>query len=106
MRIPGTSPLQPCGHSLPIGWGEGRDEGHFRSRVALCRVGDWKLLEFFEDQRVELFNLKDDPGEQSDLARKMPEKAAELHQRLQAWRASVNAAMPAPNPDFRSSPRP
>jgi arylsulfatase A-like enzyme len=61
------------------------------------RVGDWKLLEFFEDGRLELYNLKDDLGEQKNLAAAMPEKAKELHAKLTAWRESVGAKMPTAN---------
>ncbi len=64
------------------------------------RVGDYKLIEWFEDMRVELFNLKDDPGEHHDLAAAIPEKAAALRQQLHQWRESVGAAMPTPNPDY------
>jgi arylsulfatase A-like enzyme len=65
------------------------------------RAGDWKLLEYFEDDRVELYNLKDDLGEKTDLAKKMPEKADDLRAKLHAWRKAVDAAMPTPNPDFK-----
>jgi arylsulfatase A-like enzyme len=61
------------------------------------RIGDWKLLEFFEDGRLELYNLKDDLGEQKNLAAAMPEKAKELHAKLTAWRESVGAKMPTAN---------
>lgn len=69
--------------------------------VSAIRTRDWKLLEYFEDNRVELYNLADDPGEQRDLAAQMPDKAAELRQRLHAWRQSVGAALPKPNPNFQ-----
>ena len=65
------------------------------------RDGDWKLIEFFEDGHVELYNLKDDLSETTDLATKMPEKAQELRKKLAVWRKSVNAAMPTPNPDYK-----
>ena len=65
------------------------------------RAGDWKLIEFYEDQRVELYNLRDDIGEKNNLAAKQPEKAAELRQRLHDWRQSVNANMPKPNPGYK-----
>ena len=65
------------------------------------RDGDWKLIEFFEDSHVELYNLKDDLSETTDLAVKMPEKAEELRKKLAVWRKSVNAAMPTPNPDYK-----
>jgi arylsulfatase A-like enzyme len=64
------------------------------------RVGDFKLIEWFEDMRVELFELKTDLSERHDLAARMPEKAAALRQQLHDWRKSVDAAMPAPNPDY------
>jgi arylsulfatase A-like enzyme len=65
------------------------------------RARDWKLLEFYEDRHVELYNLKDDTGEKHDLAKEMPGKAAELRERLHGWREAVGAQMPTPNPDYR-----
>jgi arylsulfatase A len=64
------------------------------------RDGDWKLIEFFEDGRLELFNLKDDIGEQRNLVLREPKIAARLSSKLKAWRASVNASMPAANPNY------
>jgi arylsulfatase A-like enzyme len=64
------------------------------------RAGDWRLVEFYEDDRVELYNLKDDPGETRDRAAAEPERAAALRRRLAHWRASVGAQMPTPNPDY------
>lgn len=63
------------------------------------RDGDWKLIEWYEDNRVELFNLRDDSGEQRNLAATEAAKAKELQSKLAAWRKSVNAVMPTPNPD-------
>jgi hypothetical protein len=60
-------------------------------------MGDWKLMEFLEDGRLELYNLRDDIGETNNLAKAMPEKAAELHARLIAWRKEVSAPMPKAN---------
>jgi hypothetical protein len=65
------------------------------------RLGDYKLIEWFEDMRVELFNLKDDLGEHHDLAASLPEKTTALRQQLHNWRKSVDAQMPTPNPDYR-----
>jgi arylsulfatase A-like enzyme len=64
------------------------------------RQGDWKLLDYFENNTVQLFNLREDPGEQHDLAAAQPKKAAELHAKLQAWRKEVGAQMPTPNPNY------
>lgn len=65
---------------------------------AAVRMGDWKLISFFEDQRVELYHLGEDPGEQHNLADAQPEKAAELREQLRAWQASVGARFPTRNP--------
>jgi len=62
------------------------------------RAGDYKLIEWYEDGRVELYNLKTDIGEQNDLAAKMPQKAAELRRMLHAWRTAMNARMPEGEP--------
>lgn len=62
------------------------------------RSGEFKLIEFFEDMHVELYNLKQDLGEKDNLAATMPEKAEELRGRLHAWRKAVGAQMPTPAP--------
>jgi arylsulfatase A-like enzyme len=62
------------------------------------RSGDYKLIEFFNDMRVELYDLKSDIGEQHDLAGARPKLAGELRARLHAWREGIGAQMPAPNP--------
>ncbi len=63
------------------------------------RARDWKLIEFFEDNHCELYNLADDIGEKNDLASGKPEILDDLRSRLYAWRHSVGAQMPTPNPD-------
>jgi len=67
---------------------------------SVIRRGDWKLIESFEDNRLELYNLKDDLGEQEDLASSMPEKTQELHRMLKQWRAEAKVQMPKRNPDY------
>jgi arylsulfatase A-like enzyme len=64
------------------------------------RRGRFKLIEFYEDGRLELYDLKADPGEGHDLASKMPDKAGQLHAMLAAWRKAVDAQMPTPNPHY------
>ncbi|MBM3982035.1 MAG: sulfatase [Planctomycetes bacterium] len=76
----------------------GAGKGSWRTTPAgAIRSGDWKLIEFFEDGRKELYNLKDDESQKSNLAEKQPEKLKELHTKLVAWRKSVNAPMPTEN---------
>lgn len=64
------------------------------------RSGDFKLVEFFNDMHAELYNLREDIGEQRDLAALQPDKAKELRARLHAWRTAVAAQMPTPNPNY------
>ncbi|MDP7306672.1 MAG: sulfatase [Roseibacillus sp.] len=63
---------------------------------AAIRDGDWKLIEFYHYGNVELYNLKDDPGEAKDLAARFPERTRELRQRLRAWQEETGARMPTP----------
>jgi len=55
------------------------------------RKGDWKLIEFFDDGTVELYNLTNDISEKNNLADKIPSKTAELRQLLIKWRRQVGA---------------
>jgi arylsulfatase A len=64
------------------------------------RLGDWKLIEFFEDEHLELFNLRSDQGERHNLAAKEADRARKLLNLLRDWRSSVKAAMPTPNGNF------
>ena len=66
------------------------------------RSGDWKLIEFYEDSRVELYNLKDDPVETKDLAQTNAPKAKELQGLLANWRTSVGAQMPTANSSYKA----
>jgi arylsulfatase A-like enzyme len=80
----------------------GAGTGQWRTMpVGTIRSGDWKLLEWFEDGKLELYNLKDDIGEQHNLAAAEAEKARQLHEQLVAWRESVAAPMPAPNENIK-----
>jgi len=67
------------------------------------RLGDDKLIEFHADRKVELYNLREDLGEQRDRAAERPEKVQELRSRLHAWRKDVGAQMPTPNPQHDPS---
>jgi len=61
--------------------------------------GDLKLLEWLEDDRVELFDLARDPAESQDLVASRPDDADRLRERLRLWRQDVGALMPSPNPE-------
>ncbi|UCC96526.1 MAG: sulfatase [Phycisphaerales bacterium] len=60
------------------------------------RAGDYKLIEWYGDNSVELYNLKNDIGEKDDLAVKMPVKAAELRRMLHRWLRQMKAKVPTP----------
>ncbi len=69
------------------------------------RRGDWKLIEWQEDNRVELFNLAADLGEQADLAAKEPQRVAQLRAELRAWQKQVGAKSPMANPNYDPAKR-
>ncbi|HIJ52091.1 MAG TPA: sulfatase [Planctomycetes bacterium] len=58
------------------------------------RDGSFKLIEFFDKDEVELYNLADDVAEKHNLAEKMPTKASELKKRLTAWRTEIGVKTP------------
>jgi arylsulfatase A-like enzyme len=64
------------------------------------RAGDFKLLEYFEKGNVQLFDLRQDIGEQNDLSQVMPEKVAQLRSMLHDWRKAVSAQSMQPNPEY------
>lgn len=63
---------------------------------ASIRLGDWKLIEFYHHDKVELYNLRDDPGEQHDLSQSNPAERDQLLDKLHAWQKELGARMPEP----------
>lgn len=66
------------------------------------RMGDYKLILFFEDDHAELYNLREDISEQHDLAAQMPELVKTMRTRLENWLVDVQAKLPTPNPDYKA----
>ncbi len=64
------------------------------------RDGDWKLLEHYEDERLELYDLTTDSGEANECGAEHPERVAELRGKLEAWRREVGAQENKVNPEF------
>ncbi|MCX5675381.1 MAG: sulfatase, partial [Planctomycetota bacterium] len=94
-------PLLKGGKSLPrqaIYWHYPHYSNQGGGPSGAVRAGDLKLIEFYEDNHVELYNVKEDLGEKNDLAAPMPEKAKELRERLARWRQDVGARMLTPAP--------
>lgn len=84
---------------LPIA---GTKRNYWRAVPASAiRKGDWKLIHYFEDDSVKLFNLRRDISETTDLAESHPEKAQELLAELKSWQAATEASIPTElNPKF------
>ena len=74
----------------------GRGDSWRTAPVGAIRSGDYKLLEFFEDGKLELYNLKDDPGQQKNLATDQADRAKSLQEKLAGWREEIGAKMPTP----------
>lgn len=91
------------GESRPLFWHYPHYHGSTWTPGAAMREGDWKLVEFFEDNRIELYNLREDIGEKNNLAGKNVKKAEELRVKLAAWRKEIRAAMPALNDEGKTS---
>lgn len=87
----------------PIVWHYPHYHGSTWTPGAAIRDGDWKLIEFYEFDEVELYNLRDDIGEQTNLASAHPAKTAELQRKLRDWQSVMNARMPEPNPAYDPS---
>jgi arylsulfatase A-like enzyme len=71
--------------------------------ASAVREGKWKLIEWREDDSLELFDLEADPGESNDLSQEDPKIAAKLRTKLASWRAEVGAKKPAKNPRYSDS---
>jgi arylsulfatase A-like enzyme len=65
------------------------------------RSGNYRLVEFFEDHHIELYDLEKDVSEKNDLVKSQPDIAKGLHEKLQNWRQAVGAQLPTKNPDFK-----
>jgi arylsulfatase A-like enzyme len=81
----------------------GSRDPRFRTRPGgAIRVGDFKLIEYFEDGAIELYDLHEDPGETTNLAEIDPDRADALLEQLRAWRDAVGAPVPTePNPKYQ-----
>jgi hypothetical protein len=64
-------------------------------------MGNWKLIEWFETGRLELYDLSQDIGEKNDLSKTNPKELAKLHAAMKSWRKRVKAPIPTtPNPKY------
>ena len=88
----------------PIYWHFPHYSNHgMHSPGGAVREGDYKLLEYFENGTLQLFNLKNDIGEQNDLSKIEIKKTEELKEKLHQWREKIGAQMMMSNPDYDPS---
>jgi arylsulfatase A len=84
----------------PLFWHYPHYHGAGGTPSGAIREGEWKLIEFFEDNRLELFHLWQDLGERRNMITREPDRAKQMHAKLVEWRESVNASMPKENPAY------
>ncbi|MEO0333380.1 MAG: sulfatase/phosphatase domain-containing protein, partial [Bacteroidota bacterium] len=72
------------------------------SPYSAIRQGNYKLIEFLEDNHLELYNLEQDIGETNNLISEVPEVANDLYNQLEIWRKEVSAQKPVSNPQYDS----
>ena len=81
----------------PIYWHFPHYSNHgYQSPNGAIRLGPFKLIEYFENGTVQLFDLENDIGERNDLAESDPDTVRRLKRRLHEWRSEVDAKMPYP----------
>jgi uncharacterized sulfatase len=73
--------------------------------MSALRKGDWKIVENLVSGEFELFNLKYDVNEMTDLKFSYAEKTVEMKEALSKWQSDTNAQNPVPNPDFDPNKR-
>jgi len=89
------------GKIRPLFWHYPHYHGSTWKPGASIRDGDWKLIKFYDHEKVELYNLKDDPAESKDLSGQNPKIAKDLESKLVAWQKRMNAKLPMPNPAYK-----
>lgn len=87
--------------SRPLYWHYPHYDNQGGEPSSIIRVGDWKLIHYYDDGRDELYHLAVDPSEESDLARSYPARTKELSEQLLQWLESVDAKFPEPDPRYK-----
>tara|TARA_B110000879_G_scaffold157059_1_gene202855 strand:- start:467 stop:928 length:462 start_codon:yes stop_codon:yes gene_type:complete len=83
----------------------GTNELYWRATPSsMIMNGDWKLIHFFEDNSIQLYNVKKDIGEKYELSKSNPEMAKKLFEELKTWQKETKAVIPTVlNKSFDSS---
>ena len=87
-----------------IGWHYPHYHPGGATPYSAIRAGDWKLIQYYEDGRHELFDLAQDPGETRNVAAEQPQRVMDLSRRLADWQGRVGAQWPMSNPDYQAQP--
>jgi arylsulfatase A-like enzyme len=98
--VPLFKGTEPAEETRPIFWHYPHYSNQGGKPGAAIRLGNLKLIEFFEDNSVELYDLSVDPGEQNDLSLEMPGEVERLLEMLHNWQEEVGAEGMDPNPDY------
>jgi arylsulfatase A-like enzyme len=91
-----TLPRDAIFHHFPGYLGQGKNRWR-TTPVSVVQMRQWKLMEFLEDGRLELYDLESDLSESRNMASIEPQRAAMMRERLEVWRREINASMPKPN---------
>ena len=91
---------EPMQRGKPLFWHYPHYGNQGGAPYGAVREGDWKLINWYEDDSKELYNLREDIGEKHNLTGTHPEIVKELREKLIAWRKEVGAIMPTPNPKY------
>lgn len=90
-----------CGRQLedrPVYWHYPHYPNQGATPAAAVRQGRWKLIRFFTDDHLELYDLETDVAEEHDLRADQPVIVEAMARRLERWLLDVNAQIPVPNP--------
>lgn len=99
------SEARPIFWHFPVYYGDRvKNAAWVNSPNSAVRLGRFKLIEFFEDHHLELYDLRADLGETTNLAERHPEITAQLHALLQTWQKTTGAFLPEPKPAASSPP--
>jgi len=104
-KVDGVSMVSLLQDKQPLGrdalfWHYPHYHGSAWTPGAAIRMDNHKLVEFYEDEIVELYDLKADPAEKNDLAETNPELVKKLRSRLQEMQHNTGAKFPTNNPNY------
>jgi len=99
-QMDGVSLFAPADSDRNLYWHFPHYHGSANRPSGAIRAGRYKVIEWFETNSVELYDLESDLGESIDISEFEPSITQDLLQRLRNWRDAIDANMPRPNPDF------